>query len=108
MLRRSLISIGALGVFTVLAFGSGGSDLSAVGVTDRAANKTACESYVAHWNDLECLTSDINAATMCDGQEKVPADMASYWSCMEAAAKCTGGDPDLPDLTAQQDCDRPR
>lgn len=115
MLKRNLVSLGALGVFAVLAAGSTPDvmdEISAAGAGGAAGgggdNAAACRDYVAHYNSLSCVQSvgiEFEADDMCpDALDLNPNDMSGYYQCMIDNSKCNG---DIPDMAGAVDCEMP-
>lgn len=68
-------------------------------------NVAACTRYVDAMNGLTCIDLNYEADQMCPTMlNSTPYDMARYYDCMAAAARCNG---DIPDLAGQQDCGSP-
>ena len=114
MFKRNLVSLGALGLFSVLAAGSTPdimeeiSSASATSSGGGSGNSDACRAYVAHYNALSCVQSvgiNFEADDMCpDALNLSSADMSSYYQCMSDNSKCNG---DIPDMAGAADCKMP-
>ena len=125
MIKRTAISVGALGIFTLLAFGSGGGSSSdvdwselnkAIDEANNAStsssssggggNAAACKSYVEAMNACMPEGAKMNADQTCPSTLDMAGalDMSGYYKCMADNAKCSGG---IPDVSGQMNCTMP-
>ncbi len=83
------------GVGAVLALGlgcAGAAELVAPATTSEgsASNEAACEAWVEHMNGLTCTNVRYVSDEMCANADDVPVDMAAYYDCARANARCDG------------------
>lgn len=79
---------GAMGVLLASSLGCTGL-LSSPEARD---NARACQDWVDHMNHLECVSLTYDADEVCQGADASPADMASYFDCARAHARCEEGE----------------
>lgn len=116
MRSRTLISLVALGGFTVLAFGSAGGTssfdfdgfdgldglaASGGGSASAAANVAACKAHVEHFNSLSCIPEGSrHKDSYCETYDNSFIDYKEFFDCMTENAKCNGAVPDLGGLSS--------
>ncbi len=113
MFKRNLVSLGALGVFSILAAGSTPDIMEQVAASGGSAgggsgNVEACTAYVEQHNSLSCVQSlgvTYEPADMCpDALNLNPNDMSEYYQCMADNSQCDG---DIPKLDGLSNCEMP-
>ena len=66
--------------------------LTMVGCGD--PNVEACESFMEHWDSLEC-TGETELGWDCTAYEDYACDISEYFQCLEEGYQCDGETPDF-------------
>jgi hypothetical protein len=85
VLVAPLVCLGVTAGWLLACTGAGGGE--------GGDNASACERYVEHMNELDCMTLTYDADEVCAGASLSPADMVPYWECARANARCDGDTP---------------
>jgi hypothetical protein len=79
-MKKIAIAFAALSMMALSACGDG--------------TKSACEEYLAHYNDLEC-TGTALSDTYCDSEDGSVCERADYWTCLKDGTSCDGDVPSI-------------
>ena len=81
------VAIGAVLLGTLACTGAVGGN---------AANRDACERYVAHMNTLTpCMGVHYDPDNLCSSVHQTTVDMTGYYDCLRQNSSCDGVEPVL-------------